>query len=133
MKGANVPAQLREVAALAKQAAETLNGVLAVPGLGETPKAAAKSLRAEAARIEGLATVFAFLVELRKSKSKAGAAATCAEVRAQFLESMRVVELGKPTWVVPACMHSLSILLEFLDQLHGELEAGAKVLRWSVG
>jgi hypothetical protein len=133
MEGVDVPAQLREAAALGKQAAETLNGVLAIPGLGETPKAAAKSLRAEAARIEGLATVFAFLVELRKSKNRTGAAATCAEVRAQFLESMRVVELGKPTWVVPACMHSLSILLEFLDQLHAELEAGAKVLRWSLG
>jgi hypothetical protein len=132
MKGVNVPAQLREAAALAKRAAETLSGVLSIPGLGETPKAAAKSLRAEAARIEGLAIVFAFLFELRKGKSKTDAAATCAKIRAQFLEFMRVVELGKPTWVVPASMHSLSLLLEFLDQLQADLEAGSKV-RWSLG
>ena len=132
MKGVDVPAQLRQAAALARQAAEGFAAVAASANLGETAKAAAKSLRAEAARIDGLATVFAFLVELRKSKGKlAGATETCVQVRAHFLEAMRAVELGKPSWVAPACLHSLSLLLEFLDQLQGDLQAGGK-LRWTV-
>lgn len=131
MKGVNVPAQLREAADLARQAAEGFAGVAAIAGLGDTAKAAAKSLRAEAARVEGLASVFAFLCELRKGKPKAGAADACAEVRTQFVEAMRVVELNKPAWVAPACLYSLSVLLEFLDQLHGDLKAGGKV-RWTL-
>jgi len=132
LKDAKLPAALRECAALARDAAAGFSGVLATPELPDTPKATAKSLRAEAARIEGLATVFAFLLELRKGKPKPGAAATCAEVRTQFVEAMKVVELGKPAWVAPACLQGLSALLEFLDQLHGDLESSAKI-RWSLG
>jgi hypothetical protein len=131
LKDAKLPAALREAAALARKAATGYTEVLATPELPDTPKSAAKSLRAEAARVEGLATVFAFLLEVRKGKPKPGAAATCAEVRAQLLEAMKVVELGKPAWVGPACLHSLSVLLQFLDQLQGDLQAGGKI-RWSL-
>jgi len=130
MKGVKVAAQLREAAELATQAGAGFAAVAAAPGLNETAKAAAKSLRAEAARAAGLATVFAFLVDLRKAKPKPDAAETCAALRAEFVEAMRVVELNKPSYVAPSCLYSLSVLLEFLDQLHGDLKAG-KAPRWA--
>ncbi len=132
LKDPKLPARLREAATVAREAAAGFSAVLATPDLPETPKAAARSLRAEACRIDGLASVFAFLVELRKGKPKPNAEAACAAVRAQFLEAMKAVELGKPAWVAPACLHSLSVLLEFLDQLQGDLKSGGP-LRWSLG
>ncbi|MEW6755489.1 MAG: hypothetical protein AB1505_31605, partial [Candidatus Latescibacterota bacterium] len=62
----------------------------------------------------------------------------CARVRAALLQAMTTVEQGKPAWVVPATLQSLSVLLAFLDQLHADLEEvgagrrGAGEVDWEV-
>ena len=48
------------------------------------------------------------------------------------------MEEHKPSWVAPACLQAMSVLLAFLDQLEGDLteaEAGARAsgaVRWKL-
>ena len=87
-------------------------------------RAIVTSLQGEAARIEGLARTFVFLLPLLKETEESLSAESishCAAVRENLVEAMAVIEGGKPHWVIPATLQSLSVLLEFLDQLSGDL------------
>ena len=46
----------------------------------------------------------------------------------EYAEQLKLIEVSKPVWVVPATLQALSRLLAFMEQLHGELQqyAGRK-------
>ncbi|MBN2448734.1 MAG: family 20 glycosylhydrolase [Lentisphaeria bacterium] len=131
LEGVDAAAQLAACAATAARAQESLAGVAQAEDLESTAKACALSLAADAARIRAVARTFAFLVALRQGTLPAAAAAECAAATETLLAAMAVVEKGKPDWVAPACLQSLSVLLRFLEQLAGDIRAGGE-LRWTV-
>ena len=100
------------------------------------------SLQGEAARIEGLARTFVFLLPLLKKAGEGdlseGSISHCADVRENLREAMVAIERGKPHWVIPATLQSLSVLLEFLDQFLEDLgevvedRRKSEEIRWHV-
>jgi len=100
------------------------------------------SLLGEAVRIEGLAGAFVVLLEIWKSAEGGDVsgemAERCGKTREKLVEVMEVIEKSKPHWVVPATLHALSALLEFMDQLSadlGEVGTGERKpgeIRWTV-
>ncbi len=132
-----VQAELRQAAELASTAQTAFEEALAVEEPPDTDEQCLKSLAGEAARTAGLATVFAELLMLRADLARGAvppnAAKRCEEARDTLVEAMAVCEENKPDWVVPAVLRDLSVLLEFLEQLGADLEAGdVAAVRWFV-
>ena len=106
--------------------------LLETEGLDDLAVSCLKSLRGEVTRIQAVAKAFAWLVELRKELAngmvKKSYATACQKVMEEFAEQLKLIEVSKPVWVVPATLQALSRLLAFLEQLHGELQqyAGRK-------
>ncbi|MCK5801208.1 MAG: family 20 glycosylhydrolase [Lentisphaeria bacterium] len=136
---------LGELAAAKEQATSartTFAKLVAAEEVADDEKAAAKSLMADGARIEAIATAFAFFVTIKNALAdgslEKAATQACADVRAEIVEHMELFELNKPDWVVPASLQSLSVLLTFLDQLKSDLKAvlagkkNADEVRWTV-
>lgn len=137
----DVPARLRAAAESAEAADKLYVHLLERGGLDDVAKSCLKSLRGEVTRIQAVAKAFAWLVELRKGLAngmvKKSYATACQEVMDEYAEALKLIELNKPTWVVPATLMALSRLLAFLKQLHGELvEYGgrkkAAALNWGL-
>lgn len=114
--------QLQTAAQKAEMVAGTLQRLAA--GADAEDAALLLSLVGEAARIRGLARVFAFLLELRLTPQPEtpGSITACRIVRAQLRGAMEEIEYGKPLWVVPGTLQGLSMLLAFMDQLLEDLE-----------
>ncbi len=105
---------LRAAAAKAVDSAAAFATLAATEEYPDSDRACARSLRANAARVQGLATVFAALLDHRAGKADQEAVAAA---RATLVEAMAVIEKGQPDWVAPATLMSLSVLLEAIDQL----------------
>jgi len=86
-----------------------------------------RGLIGEAARIQGVAGVFAYLYGIREALAGGNlpseAEKACAETRDALLAQMAVFEEHMVDWVVPASLQSLSVLYEFLEQLGKDLKA----------
>jgi hypothetical protein len=129
---ANVVEKLKLAAATAKEADDLYIELLEQEGLDDFATRSLKSLRGEATRIKALATAFAWLVETKKalaenSTVKKSFATECQKVQDDFIEALRIIEVNKPSWVVPASLQALSSLLAFLQQFQGQLvEFGGK-------
>ncbi|MBT7162204.1 MAG: family 20 glycosylhydrolase [Victivallales bacterium] len=106
--------QLRGAADKAAEAAKVFAELSVVEEYIENDRACARSLYANAARVQGLATVFAALLDLDAGKADKAALAAARET---LLAAMAVVEKNQPDWVAPASLMSLSVLLEAIDQL----------------
>jgi hypothetical protein len=141
---AKVTDELQSAAAAARTAVQgfTELSTATEPALAPDELACVRSLLGEAARIEGLATVFAYLFAVWQSAQKKKVSdelvSGCKQARKALLAAMALLEANKPDYVVPACLQGLSALLEFLDQLGRDLaearkgsRAPAKV-RWTV-
>jgi len=132
--------QLQEAGEDARRAASGF-AELAGPRDGED-RATLTSLQGEAVRIEGLARVFAALLsvwkEAKEGKITLENIGGCTGAAKELVETMTVIEESKPHWVVPATLQALSALLEFLEQLHGDLaevqegERKPAEVRWHV-
>ena len=96
-----------------------------VKGRDANDEACITSLLGEAARIGGLAVAFDFLVSAYKAVSEKSVdddlIAALEPARESLIGAMEVMEINKPEWVVPASLQALSVLLDFLDQLKGDL------------
>ena len=118
--------QLEQAAAAAREAAAGFAALAAAEEVSDDEQDCVKSLLGEAARITGLATVFAYLLSVRSAAESgsvdAQLSAAIVEVRCGLVDAMATVEKNKPDWVVPASLQALSVLLEFLDQLAGDLK-----------
>ena len=133
--------QLRQVAAQARKAGHCLAALVDGGAHAGDELACLRSLRGEAARLEGLADAFVALCQVRRAGADLSAAqrAHCRAARATLLIAMEIIERDKPRWVVPAILQSLSVLLEFLDQLDADLEAVLEgrlkwtAIRWTGG
>lgn len=131
---------LKAAAALSDEADALLLKLLALPNMTDQDTMCLDSLRGEAARIRAYASTFAYLLELRQELADGmilkRMAVSTAKVRDDLVAQMAIVEKTKPEWVMPACMHALSLLLSFMNQLAEELKkrAGrkqAKQLVWT--
>lgn len=107
-------ADLRQAAAKAAEAAEAFAALAGREDYPETDRACVRSLRANAERVRGLATVFAVLLDQRAGKTGKEALAAA---RGTLLEAMAIIEKHQPDWVVPATLMGLSPLLEALDAM----------------
>ena len=116
--------QLESAVVAGKMALEAFRECADADGVRD--KDCAESLCGEAARVSGLAGAFLQLLTVKQEvaggDATAAAVQACADARAALLEGMAVVEETKPKWVAPACLRDLSVLLEFLDQLAGDLD-----------
>jgi hypothetical protein len=132
MADVDVPAHLADIADKAAKAAQLLTPAAQSETLDDDSTACAKGLLAEAARIEGLAGTFAFLIEIHQADAPAAEAAKdCAAAQNRLLGCMATFEKNMVDWVVPASLQSLSVLYEFLGQLEGDLKKGGD-LRWTL-
>lgn len=132
---------LLKASATAAEADALLQRLVAHEGLAPQDVDCVNSLRGEAARIRGLSDAFGFLLSLR-AELKDGMvlkrmATSVQKARDAFVEQMAIVEQCKPSWVAPACLHALSALLAFFDQLILELKKHAarkqaKLIDWTV-
>ena len=139
---AGAAAQLASAARQAAAAEDILASISAAVGAEDA--AMLGSLRGEAARISGLAPVFAFLLELYQSRRPAAPEDldSCQRARGTLLGAMARIEACKPGWVVPATLQPLSLLLAFLEQLADQLAAACALeddahrshqrLRWTL-
>ena len=127
-------ASLRDARERSAAAREALRPILDLEGVSDEQKAFPASLLGDAARNEGLATVFEFLIGLKAAESvSASDRAACAAARDALVGAMADVEKNKPDWVVPASLQSLSVLLAFLDKLAEGLKGGSIAdLDWTV-
>ncbi len=142
LPAADAATQLAEAAALADTAAAAFVALEQEEDVTGDDRDCVRSLLGEAARTSALAASFSFLVTLYDaagaSAIPAEAAADCAAAREKLLQAMTTLEGNKPDWVVPASLQSLSVLLEFLDQLQEELKAvqagslQADAIRWQL-
>jgi hypothetical protein len=107
-------ADLRAAAEKAAAAAAAFAELATVEEYGEHDRACARSLRANAARVQGLATVFAALLDQQAGKADKDAVTAARDV---LVDAMAVVEKNQPDWVAPASLASLSVLLEEIDNL----------------
>lgn len=123
--------QLVRAAVLARDAVAGLTAV--ARGRRGEDRATPASLMGEAARLQGLAAAFASLLPLWRDAARGSVDPTritaLSEGRRSLIEAMRVVEREKPSWVVPACLQSLAVLVEFIDQLTEELAEVARGTR----
>jgi hypothetical protein len=132
--------QLARAAALAQDAVAGLTAV--ARGRRGENRLTPASLLGEAARIQGVAAAFACLLPLWREVAdgaiKDADREALLESRRVLVESMRILEREKPTWVVPACLQSLTALLDYIDQLTNDLAevaSGTRAigdLRWTV-
>lgn len=112
---------LLAASALAKEAEKILCMVMKRDDLQEQDYACLRSLRAEAARIRGFAEAFAWLLtmrtdgKMRKPTAQEGKAA--AKQLKSLLEQLAVIELNKPEWVMPVCMHAFTPVCQYLEKL----------------
>ena len=121
-------AELRLAAGEAAAAGEALLGLVgADAGLGADETACLRSLAGVAARIQGLAGTFAWLLELRAAAATGAVDARfadeCARQRSQLLQTLTVMEDHMPSWLVPSALMGLGPLLSYLDQLPEQLAA----------
>jgi len=134
--------QLGDVALAAAKAREAFATMVGKGKGDERDRACVCSLLGEAARMEALAGTFAYLLEAhqqvgagRVSEATRTSGQAC---RKALLGAMETMEEHKPSWVAPACLQAMSVLLAFLDQLEGDLteaEAGARAsgaVRWKL-
>jgi len=136
------PDQLREAAEHARKALAILQQLAGEPRLTRDDVANVDSLMGVAARLHGLTSVFAWLLDLRAASGEPRLAETvapaCAQIRAGLVEDMAIMEQHMPSWLVPSALMGLSPLVEYLDQLEGELAevaGGSRELgdiRWHV-
>ena len=141
-KEGDIAPQLGEVAARAREAVDGFSSVAGKEIGDERDRACVHSLLGEAARIEGLATVFGLLLDLRKALSNGGVTPALLSrreaARALLHDCMATLEANKPRWVVPSCLQALSVLLAFMDQLERDLtevQSGSRTpdaVRWQV-
>lgn len=132
---------LRLSVAEAATAEAALQEVAGVADLGSDEVACARSLAGVAARIRGIASTFAWLLDLRTAIGAnavdAAWAEACAAQRGELVEAMAVMESHLPEWLVPSALMGLGPLMAFLEQLEGDLRqvaAGslaAADLRWT--
>lgn len=131
--------RLQACAKLGQEADAILLKMLDNEGLNDSEKDCLRSLRGEALRIEAIAGLFAWLLELRaelqSGSVKKSQVTACAKARDEYLRLLEQFELCKPQWVTPASLQALSVSLAFMDQLHKELKsfAGKKKaadIRW---
>ena len=123
-------ADLRASAAEATRAEASFSDVAAMAGLGADEVAGARSLVGVAARIRGLASAFAYLVDLRAAAETgsldASATSAYADCRAELIDAMAAMEKSMPDWLVPSALMGLSPLLNYLDRLGPTLEEVAE-------
>jgi len=134
-------ADLRASAAEATRAEAAFGDVAAAAGLGPDQVAGARSLTGVAARIRGLASTLAWLLDLRAAAANVALDASwtdaCAQQRAELVDAMAAMEQNMPEWLVPSALMGLSPLLNYLDQLATDLaevtrgERPAIELRWT--
>lgn len=132
---------LKSASALAAEADAILQQILQKPGLMSQDTMCIESLRGEAARIQGIANAFAWMLELR-GELKAGMvlkrmSSAASKARDDLADQMAIIEQCKPVWVVPSTLQAVSALLEFLDQLTLDLKKHAarkqaKLIKWTV-
>jgi hypothetical protein len=134
-------ASLQKAASLAGEAVGKFSKLLECSKLDIQEKNGLMSMLGDAVRIQMLAEVFGWMLQLR-SELKGGAPkksqqSACEEQQAKLKERMKVFAENKAIWVVPAASQPLSALLRFLEQLADDLKAccnrkkGATV-RWSL-
>ena len=136
------PDQLREAADHAGKALGIFQQLATEPGLAGDDLANLRSLVGVAARLRGLASVFAWLCDLQLTSGESGldraVVSSCGQIRAGLVEDMASMEKHMPSWLVPSALMGLSTLLAHLDQLEGvlsEAAAGSRDLadiRWHV-
>jgi hypothetical protein len=140
-KLAEATVALRKTASTAETAAENLSRLLESEKLDNQEKNGLMSLLGDAARVQALSEVFAWLLALRQ-ELKAGPArkshlSACEQARATLKDRLKVFAENKPLWVVPAASQPLSALLLFLDQLASDLKAASSrkkgaTIRWNL-
>lgn len=141
LEGVDVPAQLREAAALAQEAEDLFRDILATATLSNHAEACLQSLCGDALRVQAYAEAFAWLFELRDDLApgmvKKSMATACQKARDDLAAKIAAFEPCKPTWVTPASLQALSTLLAFFDQLTEELKTfaarkRAKDINWTL-
>jgi len=136
------PDQLREAADHARRALAVFQQLATEPGLTDDDVANLRSLTGVAARLHGLASVFAWLCDLQRASRTSSleeiTASSCGQIRAGLVADMASMEQHMPSWLVPSALMGLSPLVAYLDQLEGDLaevSAGSRELadiRWHV-
>lgn len=128
-EGVDVPAQLREAAALAQEAEDLFRDILATTTLSSSAEACLLSLCGEALRVQAYAEAFAWLIELRAALApgmvKKSMVTACQKAKDDLAAKIAAFEPCKPSWVAPASLQALSTLLAFFEQLLEELKAFA--------
>lgn len=88
------------------------------------------SLLADSMRAQGLAECFSFLLELRQQLEQKPAeqkeVEACAKQSASLQEKLQVFAANKPSWVLPAALQPLSMLLLFTQGLEKDLQKASK-------
>lgn len=138
-EGTDVTGRLQQCVTLAKEADVLLCKMLENDGLIDSEKGCLKSLRGEALRIQAIAGLFVWLLDLRANLQgnavKKSQVTACGKARDEYYRLLGLFEHCKPQWVTPAAMQAMSVSLAFLNQLHDELNgyAGKKkadAIRW---
>ena len=133
--------ELRQSASEAAEAEAAMEEVAGAEGLGADEVACARSLAGVAARIRGVASTFAWLLDLQEAARADTVdpswAGQCRARRDDVVDAMAVMEEHIPGWLVPSALMGLSPLLAFLDQLECDLREvaegrrAAADLRWT--
>jgi hypothetical protein len=117
--------ELHAAAQDAGSAVVALLGMLEGSALGPHEQACLRSLAGVAARIQGLAGTFSWLLRLRAAlaagTTDARLANECARRRDELLGALTVMEDNMPSWLVPSALMGLGPLLSFLEQLPEQL------------
>ncbi|MCQ2396795.1 MAG: hypothetical protein MJ106_03745 [Lentisphaeria bacterium] len=119
--GADAREKLLASAALCADADRILCRMMKRDDLQEQDYACLRSLRAEAARIRAYTEAFAWLLTLRKDgvtrKPTNQEAQAARRQLKSLLKQLAVIELNKPEWVMPVCLHAFTPLCQYLEKL----------------
>ena len=119
--GADSREKLLASAGLGAEAGRILCKVMKRDDLQEQDYACLRSLRAEAARVRAYAETFAWLLTMRSEgatrKPTAQESRQAARQLKNLLEQLAVIELNKPEWVMPVCLHAFTPLCQYLEKL----------------
>lgn len=133
--------ELKKANTLATEAEAIFAELLEMPGLVESDIACLASLRGEAARIQAFSEIFIYLLELREKLSNGmvmkSMVTSTGNALDSFIAHIAVVEKYKASWIVPASLHGLGLMVAFLEQFKEDLKKHAarkqaKLLKWFV-
>ncbi len=112
---------LTNVSQKAAQADALFQELLADESLKDLQKSSLCSLRAHSLRLQAVADIFRWLLELRANLAsgmvKKSMATACAAAREEYVAKLALIEKLSPTWLVPSTLQALSVMVAFLDQL----------------